>query len=346
MSPSRKIMDNSALSAPRLCVLTQTASDVRPYYRQLFEGFDLFFVTFKQKNPEAVDFLPGSTWSDGRNRLWEHVKGRYDYYLFIDDDIEFFTLPPFPTTLGQLLQRKMHVQEKLRIRPLSLFASRALLYRQATPQQFQRLLLDKIKTYQPMVASIARTPEMESVAALDRYSLLRNCRVRPVGWFDAQVTLFSEVGARLLLPYDTEFSGWWSSQIPIYLLAYLAFGKSAISILDLAAQNAKHSVYRAGYDGVQDCLAMSKWLSEGLLNPTRDALDLPDGSFIDQAYVGSYTKQKVNPAKHRAETLEGVLAVLGTSFDLHHPYIYSRHKELVDALDAKPNGKVTEKVHG
>ena len=339
-------MDNSTLSAPRLCVLTQTASEARPYYRQLFEGFDTFFVTFKEKNPEAVDFLPGSTWSDGRNRLWEHVKGRYDYYLFIDDDIEFFRLPPFPTPLGQMLQRKIHVQEKLHIRRLVSYSARALVYQHAAPQPFRQILLDKIKTYQPMVASIAITQGPESVMALDRYSLLRNRRVRPLGWFDAQVTLFSEVGARLLLPYDTEFSGWWSSQIPIYLLGHLAFGKRAISILDLAAQNTKHSIYRPGYDGFQDCLSMSKWLSEGLLNPSRNVLDLPDGSFIDQAFAGAFTKQKVALAEHRAETLEDALAVLGGSFDLHHPYIYTRHKEAVDALEAKRNGEVAKEGHG
>ncbi len=340
-------MAKQTTAEPSLCVLTQTASDIRPYYRRLFEGFDIFFVTFKQKNPEAVDFVPGSTWSDGRNRLWEHVKGRYDYYLFIDDDIEFFHLPPvFPTTLGQLLQRRLHLQEKLRIRRLVSVGARALLYQQATPQHLRRILLDKIKTYQPMVASIAITQVLESVMALDRHSLLRNRRVRPLGWFDAQVTLFSEVGARLLLPYDTEFSGWWSSQIPIYLLGHLAFGKRAISILDLAAQNTKHSIYRPGYDGFQDCLSMSKWLSEGLLNPSRNVLDLPDGSFIDQAFAGAFTKQKVTLAEHRAKTLEDALAVLGGSFDLHHPYIYTRHKEAVDALEAKRNGEVAKEGHG
>ncbi len=342
----RKIMDNSILSAPRLCVLTQTASEVRPYYRQLFEGFDIFFVTFKEKNPEAVDFLPGSTWSDGRNRLWEHVKGRYDYYLFIDDDIEFFSLPSFPTPLGQLLQRRIDIQEKLHIRRLVSYSARALVYQHATPRPFRKSLLDNIKTYQPLVASIARTKELESVAALDRYSLLRNRRVRPLGWFDAQVTLFSELGARLLLPYDTEISGWWSSQIPIYVLGHLAFGKDAVDMLDLASQNAKHSVYRPGYDGIQDCLTMSEWLSRGLLNPSQDTINLPDGSFIDQAFAASFTKQKLSPAQQRTKTLESALIVLGGSFDLHHPYIYSRHKELVDALDAKPNRKVTEKVHG
>lgn len=340
-------MDNSASSSPSLCILTQTASEVRPYYRQFFEGLDLFFVTFKQRNSEAVDFLPGSTWSHGRNRLWEHVKGKYDYYLFVDDDLEFFSLPTaLPTSIEAFLHRKMPLQEKLHLRGVLSRVQQALAHKKADPAQFRRLLFDKLRTYRPLVASLARREEPCEAGTVDRYALERNRRVRPLGWFDAQATIFSDLAAHLLLPYDTDFSGWWSSQIPIYLLGHLAFKDRAINILDLATANSNHLVYRPGYDGVRDCLDMSGWLAAGMLDPNGSRLDLADGSFIDTNYAGEFAKSKAAPGRWADETLETALTILGQSFDLHHPYIYSRHKELVDALGAKPNRKVTEKVHG
>ncbi len=54
-------MNKQSLEVPAICILTQTASEVSAYYRQLFHDFDLFFVTYKQKNSEAIAFLPNST---------------------------------------------------------------------------------------------------------------------------------------------------------------------------------------------------------------------------------------------------------------------------------------------
>ncbi len=335
-------------TSPKVCVLTQTASAIRPYYRQFFAGMDLHFVTFKEKNPDAVDFLPGSTWSDGRNRLWNHVKGRYDYYLFIDDDLEFFCPPTdLPTSLGWLLQRNQGLLERSPLRHIAARLLRLFSYRPAEPGRFRRMLLRSLKTYRPQVASVALTVDgVTAFHEMDRYAQHRSRRVRPLGWFDAQVTLFSDLGANLLLPYDTEISGWWSSQIPIYVLAHLAFKDRAINILDVASRNTSTSVYRPGYDGIRDCLTMSAWLSSGILTQGCDPIDLADGSFIDQDFGSQAAKVQVSPGRTTAETLEGVLQSLGEAFDLHHAYIYDRHKDLVDALDAKTNGSVAEKVYG
>lgn len=341
-------MNNSRQGPPTLCVLTQTASEVRPYYREFFAGLDLFFVTYKEENPEAVDFLPGSTWSDGRNRLWEHVKDRYDYYLFIDDDLEFFYLPTdLPTTVGRLLQAKPHLQTKLRMRRLTTRLLHWFSYQKAEPARFRELLFAKLETYRPMVASVALTVDgTNAFHTLDRYALNRSRRVRPQGWFDAQVTLFSNIGASLLLPYDTHISGWWSSQIPIYMLAHLAFKDRAINILDIASRNMSTSLYRPGYDGIQDCLLMSEWLSPGILDPRCDPINLKDGSFIDQDFAHEFAKKKAEPNPRGEQTLAAALTALGKSFDLHHPYIYERHQALVDTLSGRSPGPSRKSVHG
>lgn len=339
-------MHNQKLAPPKVCVLTQTASDLPPYYRQFFAELDVFFVTFKQKNPEAVDFLPGSTWSAGRNRLWEHVKGKYDYYLFLDDDLEFLCLPSdLPPSIRRILQAKVPMQEKLRVRRLVAPLVRWFSYQKADSARFRKLLFKSLAAYRPLLASFARTQESDQASLLDQYALHRGRRVRPLGWFDAQATLFSNVAAELLLPYDTHISGWWSSQIPIYCLGHLAFKDRAMSLLDIASQNERHLVYRPGYDGVQDCLTMSEWLSHGIQDPNCDPLNLADGSFIDFAFAGGFAKTKVRLAEAGDETLESSLLALKDSFDLHHPYIYDRHREMVDALDSRSATKPRENVH-
>lgn len=339
-------MNNQETAWPRVCVLTQTASEVRPYYREFFAGLDFYFVTFKQKNPDAVDFLPGSTWSDGRNRLWEHVKGKYDYYLFIDDDLEFFCLPTgLPTTIERLLMMKMHWQEKLGVRGAVKRLLHWLSYQKADPARFRTMLYSTLRRYRPPVATVALTSDIFPFDPHDRFSLHRSRRVRPLGWFDAQVTIFSNVGGHLLLPYDTKISGWWSSQIPIYVLAHLAFKDRAINIMDLASANANHTLYRPDYDGFRDCLAMSEWLTPGILDPNCDPINLADGSYISHEFGFEYTKTRVRPAEPGDRTLEEALLNLSKSFDLHHPYIYDRHRELVDEIEARspaPAGKAAD----
>lgn len=339
-------MATRTIKPPRICVLTQTASELPAYYREFFQGFDLFFITFKQENPDALAFLPQSTMHEGRNYMWEHVKGKYDYYLFIDDDQVFYEWRPYlPLAMETIWKR---LQPKIRfarfvpaLAKLKYADVTKRMYRPLTPARFKALLFKKIKTYQPLLASF-RTLATPAVFALDEYALRRNRSVRRLGWFDAQVTLLSEVGADLLLPY---IPGWWSPQVPIYCLSYLAFKQQAIYILDMAASNENHFNYRTDFDGRTEVLEVANWLSKGILDKDCGPLYSAPLDFIDFEFASETIKQKVVIDKFQHPNLKAILADLGKSFDLHHPYIYDRHKEIVDALDAKMNGRMTDKVH-
>jgi len=51
----------------------------------------LFHLTFRDEAPDAI-FLPGSTWTEGRNRLLEQARASgsaFDYFIFSDDDVGF-----------------------------------------------------------------------------------------------------------------------------------------------------------------------------------------------------------------------------------------------------------------
>lgn len=325
-------MINRKRTNPSICILTQTAEALSPYYQEFFAGLDLFFITYKQPNADAIDYLPKSTWSDGRNRLWEYVKGQYDYYLFIDDDLKFFELPTYiPNFLEEALYQTQRVTN---IPPFSrLYNDRfaKIPYRQATPAGFEQSLMAKIQAFRPMIASF-RTLSNPVVDFLDRYALNRNRRVRPTGWFDAQVTLFSHAAASFLLPYDTAFSGWWSSQIPIYCLSHLAFKERSIYILDIAAHNGIHTCYEEGYEGYRDILDMSEWLSKGILDTACEPLYFDSELNINFAFASGIAKAKAGVSSVPGESIETILRSLQPSFDLRHPYLYQRHSEVIDRL--------------
>jgi len=234
----------------KICILTQTASDISDYYKFFFKGLDLFFVTFKEKNSKAIDFLPSSTWSDGRNRLWDEVKGKYDYYLFIDDDLDFYKakFTKFPL-LQYIYQQKI---EK----------SIPRTFEKCSSDSFFRLLKKAVDSYKPEVLSVKNLSNLQN-HFLDVLTVGKGSFVRRMGWFDAQFTLFSDYAANRLLPYDTTVSGWASAQILIYLVAHHVFGSKSISLNNLGVNNSFHSgAYVPDYKSNLDCKNMIAMICE------------------------------------------------------------------------------------
>lgn len=236
----------------KICFLTQTASDISDYYKSFFKDKDLYFVTFKKENDNALAFIPHSTWSQGRNTIWEQVKGNYDYYVFIDDDLKFFnfksifTVSPFIAYLYYRIYKNNFIDS----------------FEQSTPEIFFSKLELYLEKFRPEVLSITQL-DNNPVNKLDSIALRKNSFVRRVGFFDAQFTVMSNYAANKILPYDTSLSGWSSSQIPIYLYAFHVFASKAINVSELAVANSFHTgAYAPNYDGVLDCTKMIKEISE------------------------------------------------------------------------------------
>ena len=75
----------------RFLYLVQTKNELPRAYAQLrSDDSDLSVLTWGVEKPGCV-YLPGSTWSQGRNRLREEVRRtgqtEYLYYVFLDDDL-------------------------------------------------------------------------------------------------------------------------------------------------------------------------------------------------------------------------------------------------------------------
>lgn len=90
----------------RLCVLQITPEFPNPKHVKEFlnkEKSDFYFVTFKNKNPDSLEFCPNTIWSETRNTLAEKVPKVYDYYAFMDYDVELETMKN-PSIYEQMLE--------------------------------------------------------------------------------------------------------------------------------------------------------------------------------------------------------------------------------------------------
>jgi hypothetical protein len=237
----------------RICYLTQTATDISDHYKAFFKERDLYFITFKMPNPNAAAFVPQSTWSDGRNKLWELLKDKYDYYVFMDDDLQFYNYNPKFSTLPFL----PYLYYRARLKYLN------SCYRKAKPSRFFSRLEYYLQKYKPEVLSVSQVNE-DPNSRINGLIMKRNSFVRRLGYFDAQFTVFSNYAASKILPYDNKISGWWSSQIPVYLYAYHVFAKKAISVIELGVVNSNWSKggYVENYNGYEDCRTMLRAISK------------------------------------------------------------------------------------
>ena len=77
------------------CILEQSGHINEPLTSKKKEMFttdfsDFFRLNWREENdPDAFTIAKGAGWSEGRSLLYERVPKDYEYYIFIDDDIDF-----------------------------------------------------------------------------------------------------------------------------------------------------------------------------------------------------------------------------------------------------------------
>jgi hypothetical protein len=79
--------------AMKFAYLIQAERGISDYLQSLLDrpNVDTFILTWREEKEDAI-FFPNSTWTDGRNRLYQEVKNLkdvYDYFIFMDEDITF-----------------------------------------------------------------------------------------------------------------------------------------------------------------------------------------------------------------------------------------------------------------
>ncbi|RYE16777.1 MAG: hypothetical protein EOP45_16870, partial [Sphingobacteriaceae bacterium] len=179
---------------------------------------------------------------------------------------------------------------------------------------FLAKLEQHLATYRPEVLSTQSF--FNSSTDLDKAAMKKNSFVRRLGWFDAQFTVLSNYAASKLLPYDTKLSGWWSSQVPIYLYAFNVFQSKAISVSDIATINTFHiGQYIPEYNGNKDVENMLAKLSAAIgksldsQNSSKNAYDSCYGSDEILARIPQPSDVE-DYATNFANTLEGIETAL------------------------------------
>ena len=73
----------------KVCVLEICPKEPNDNHKNIFSDnrVDYFYVSYKENSENAIKFNKNKSWGFNRNALFNHVKGKYDYYFFIDYDI-------------------------------------------------------------------------------------------------------------------------------------------------------------------------------------------------------------------------------------------------------------------
>ncbi|XP_046860945.1 uncharacterized protein LOC124454183 [Xenia sp. Carnegie-2017] len=166
-------------------------------------------------------FRPGTTWSSGRNILYELAMNSaqsYLYYIFLDGDLSYhFSNSDFEKT-----------------------------YRQSNTslEVFEYFLLK----YEPPLCYY-------------NYEIFPFCEVIPVSiYFDAAFNAFHKDAIKFILPYRLiyEKESWWESQKFVIIAADIIFRGQVLTILPVATANIMHREYprvnRDNWDNIYDML--------------------------------------------------------------------------------------------
>ena len=75
------------------CIYLIQTSKEMPELLQCLKNKDHILLSYKENTPDTTIFFPKSTWTTGRNKIREYVieklEKKYDYYIFLDEDIKF-----------------------------------------------------------------------------------------------------------------------------------------------------------------------------------------------------------------------------------------------------------------
>ena len=219
--------------------LVQTSGGI-PLSYSWIKDKNRIILSYKHNTPETDIFYPGSSWTDGRNRLFEIAtkNNKYDYYVFLDDDLGI------------------------------------------TPEKIEEFesSLNNFTDYPPVVLpKMWKYNEGKTTYKIkyNRKGLQNNnFKFQTVDWFDAAFNAFHKDAINKLLPYDNTYDkqSWHYSQLLlIFKSNFLYYNKitqmNNINILE----NRNHSPYPKDFSNV------SRVVDEYIKNNEMENLIMSDG---------------------------------------------------------------------
>tara|TARA_A100001015_G_C14981937_1_gene709832 strand:- start:176 stop:1810 length:1635 start_codon:yes stop_codon:yes gene_type:complete len=193
---------------PKCLYLIQCSSKLPDIYSCL-KNKNIVVLSYKEETEDTTIFYPNSTWTTGRNKLREYalsLKEKYDYYIYLDEDIIF---------KGGITQKEGF-------------------------RQFEHLL----DVYKPLIGNpqmenrgwynnhgnLIKDVEAQSVVCFDG---IMNAYSKEI---------FSE---NIILPYDDHFdkTNWWGSQIMTWIKCNYYYKNKVILFPQLKIRNTLSSDY-------------------------------------------------------------------------------------------------------
>lgn len=202
----------------KILYLLQCMSSIPKHYDWLKERCKIV-LSYKYETTETDIYFPCSTWTSGRNKLFEEAMKHqiYDYYVFLDDDLDisYTTINNFELQLNNL--------------PLD--------YPIITPNTWN---------YNKRISGYK--------IDYNRKGLHNDMfKIQTVDWFDGAFNAFHKDTIQQLLPYIDAYDSksWYYSQLLLILKSNFFFKNKLIQLNSIYLNNLNHSQYPKNMNDVE-----------------------------------------------------------------------------------------------
>jgi hypothetical protein len=177
---------------------------------------DHLILSYKSNTSQTDIYYPNSTWTTGRNKLFEiAIQKDYDYYVFLDGDLNL-------------------TEEIL--------------------QKFENLLNEL--DYPIIVPNMGQnTRKSHYDIKYNRKGLMNDLfKIQTVDWFDGAFNAFNKNSIQQLLPYESKYdvTSWWYSQLLLILKSNFLFKNQIVQINEINITNLNHSSYPQNMNDVKE----------------------------------------------------------------------------------------------
>ena len=252
--------------------LIQTAKGLPELY-QCLKAKNYLILSYKEQTEDTTIFAPNTTWTQGRNLLYQYVRDhnlQYDYYVFMDEDVMFKKSTRTRTRTHiqnphPLLQRINNaVKNQLILGKTAHFRRRQAAGFSCLEATFEAGNYPLVTlryayaayTKEMTTAALAQDVKKENLMWLLPAEIIRKGVVSfsapliSLNWFDAMLNAFSKevFFADTVLPYaqDYDAESWWISQAILMLKAHYYYPEQIIQNNQYTMFNTQASAYPRG----------------------------------------------------------------------------------------------------
>ena len=245
----------------------QTKAELSSNYETIFSGRNVLLLSYGKESEKTNIFYPNSTWTTGRNKMFEYIKENnldYDYYVFCDDDLSFN------------LDSIKKFEESA-----NLLRNYPILY----PRHWSYSTTD-----------IRKIPSWEVGQYSGKGMENLNWEYQTVDWFDGACNAFSKESLYKLLPYETNYDNinWHMSQLMMILKANYFYRNKIVQMNKVYIKNVGHSKYpkqdldkkQLVFTYVENKIGTHFEMSDGIeIVPNTEAVPEPEEDFDYDVYL-------------------------------------------------------------